>query len=259
MKKLLFFALFLLSNTSIFSQNNLKVWYNKPARTWNEALPLGNGRIGAMVFGRVGEELIQLNEQTLWSGKPVNPNPNPGVAQYLPQVREALMNEDYPQAHKLTQKIQGLYSEAYMPMGDLLIHQKFEGEPTEYYRDIDIQNATAITRFKVGSTTFTREMFISAPDQVMVLRLKSSTAKGLNVKVSVKSQLRYLNSILGEKTLVMKGKAPSHSDPSYVRHHTTAVIEEDSLHCGGTRFELRLKVQSTDGQVVIDNLWRASF
>ena len=82
--------------SNVCAQKNLTLWYQQPASTWTEALPLGNGRIGAMVFGKVNEELIQLNENTLWSGGPVKTNVNPDAPKYLPQVREALLkDEDY--------------------------------------------------------------------------------------------------------------------------------------------------------------------
>ena len=123
MKKTYFVFALLLSSVSSFAQKNLTLWYKQPARNWNEALPIGNGRIGAMIFGRPSNELIQLNEQTLWSGKPINPNPNPEAPKYLQQVREALFNEDYKKGEQLTHKLQGLYSEAYQPLGDLLLKQ----------------------------------------------------------------------------------------------------------------------------------------
>src|SRR5688572_6055946 len=95
--------LFIISNyITAFGQRDTKLWYKQPARNWNEALPVGNGRLGAMIFGKVEEELIQLNEETLWSGGPVNTNPNPLALQYLPQVREALFKEDYKRADSLT-------------------------------------------------------------------------------------------------------------------------------------------------------------
>ena len=117
-----------------FAQNDLKLWYNKPADLWTEALPLGNGRIGAMVFGRVEEELIQLNESTLWSGGPVKTNVNPQAPSYLPQIRNALLNEeDYAKANELTKKMQGLFSESYMPLGNLMINQHFQSKNVSGY------------------------------------------------------------------------------------------------------------------------------
>ncbi|HEX9958267.1 MAG TPA: glycoside hydrolase N-terminal domain-containing protein, partial [Fibrella sp.] len=107
MMRLPVLTFFLFLSVASFAQKSQTLWYKQPARNWNEALPVGNGRLGVMVFGKVNEELLQLNEETLWSGGPVNHNPNPGVARYLPEVREALFREDYTQAAKLTQKMQG--------------------------------------------------------------------------------------------------------------------------------------------------------
>ncbi|MFD1820236.1 alpha-L-fucosidase 2 [Pseudarcicella hirudinis] len=246
--KLLNTAVFLFISTFVFAQNDFKVWYKQPARNWNEALPIGNGRIGAMIFGKVDEELIQLNEETLWSGGPANLNPNPGVSKYLPQVREALFNEDYQKAHDLTTKIQGLYTESFEPLGDLLLKQKFSGNPTDYYRDIDIQNATSTTRFKIGEVLFSREMFVSAPGQVIAIRLKASQKGALNVFLSTKSPLHFQNSKLSANEILMKGKAPVHTDPNYVGYNKEPIIYEDPTGCKGTRFALIIKVQSTDGK-----------
>lgn len=142
----LLFSIFLLTLTffSAKAQSNLKLWYNQPARNWNEALPVGNGRIGAMVFGRPDQELIQLNEETLWSGGPVNTNPNPMAAQYLPQIREALKKEDYKEAEKLSEKMQGLFTESYEPLGDLTLTHTYSGQPSAYRRELDISNAISL-------------------------------------------------------------------------------------------------------------------
>src|SRR6187402_3711643 len=129
--------------TSSLAQSDLKLWYKKPAVNWNEALPIGNGRIGAMIFGGAKEELIQLNEATLWSGGPANRNPNPSAAQYLPEIRKALFNEEYAKAEELTKKMQGLFTESYEPLGDLRLNYTLNGEVTEYYRDLDISSAIA--------------------------------------------------------------------------------------------------------------------
>lgn len=248
-----FLAILMLSVTlGSFAQKNLTLWYKQPARNWNEALPIGNGRIGAMIFGRPANELIQLNEQTLWSGKPVNNHPNPDASKYLQQVREALFNEDYAKAEQLTQKLQGLYSEAYQPLGDLLLKQDLKGEVSDYYRDLNINNATATTRFKVGNTEFTREFFVSAPAQVMVIHLKASTKGALNFTASTKAQHPIKKSVLGTDQLVVHGKTPAHADPNYVDYNPKPVIYEDPTGCGGVRFDWRIKVKSTDGKVSTD-------
>ena len=150
------FGLMLLVHFAATAQPDLKLWYQQPARVWTEALPVGNGRLGAMVLDRVNEELIQLNEATLCSGGPANLNPNPAAPQYLAPVREALFKEDYKTAAQLCRKMQGLYTESYLPLGDLRIKHQFAaaGEPTRYYRDLDIARATALTRFTVGDTEY---------------------------------------------------------------------------------------------------------
>ena len=122
-KALLVYFLLLLFCSNISAQSAL-LWYKQPAKVWTESLPLGNGRLGAMVFGGVSQELIQLNESSLWSGGPVKTNVNPEAPSILPLVREALFKENYKLAEQLTKKLQGVYSESYMPLGDLVIQQQ---------------------------------------------------------------------------------------------------------------------------------------
>ncbi len=153
MKNIFWIALLNLFAFSASAQSDTRLWYKQPASVWTEALPLGNGHLGAMVFGKV-DELIQLNESTLWSGGAVKTNVNPDAPKYLPQVREALLVEEYQKANTLLKKIQGLYSESYMPMGDLMIRHNFSGaEPSFYFRDLNIQDAVSTTSFRVNDTT----------------------------------------------------------------------------------------------------------
>jgi alpha-L-fucosidase 2 len=252
MKSLLFkfILVFLLGVTvSSFAQSDLKLWYKKAARNWNEALPIGNGRIGAMIFGGAKEELIQLNEATLWSGGPVNTNPNPSAAQYLPEIRKALFNDEYEKAEELTKKMQGLFTESYEPLGDLRLNYTLNGEVTDYYRDLDISSAIATTRFKVNGIEFTREQFVSAPDQVMIIRLTSSQKGALNFTVGTSSQLYFKNKTISDSEVAMKGQAPSHTDPSYLQTMEQAVVYNDPADCRGMRFELRVRAKNTDGKV----------
>src|ERR1035438_7486873 len=105
-KYLLFFLLLVTGIDGSLHAQNLRLWYKQPAAVWTEALPVGNGRLGAMVFGKVNEELIQLNESSLWSGGPVQTNVNPDAPSYLPQIREALLKDsDYDKARKLDEKM----------------------------------------------------------------------------------------------------------------------------------------------------------
>ena len=235
------------------AQQGLKLWYKQPARNWNEALPVGNGRIGAMVFGRVNEELIQLNEETLWSGGPVNNNANPKAFQHLADVRQALENEDYKLAEELTQKIQGPFTESYEPLGDLMIRQEIPGAVSAYRRELDISDAVCTTSFTVDGVAFIREVFVSVPDQVMVVKLKAGKNGALNFTAGMSSQLIYRNEALATNELAMHGQAPSHTDPSYMQTMEIPVVYNDPSRCKGMRFDVRLKVSNTDGQVTTDS------
>jgi alpha-L-fucosidase 2 len=240
--------------SSAFSQSALTLWYTKPAATWVEALPVGNGRIGGMVFGGVDEELIQLNESTLYSGGPVKRNVNPDAHTYLPQIREALLNdEDYTKANELTKKLQGVYTESYMPLGDLLIKQAHTGTASDYYRELDIEKATSTTRFTINGVTYKREVFTSAPTNVMVVRLTASQKGVLTFDVSARSQLRHQVSTGGSSELVVSGKAPAHVDPNYYNpKDREPVVYEDVTGCNGMRFQYRIKAVPTGGTIKTD-------
>lgn len=232
------------------SQNDpdLVLWYNEPAQEWVEALPLGNGRLGAMVFGGTAKELIQLNEETLWAGGPVDLNPNPEAPNYLNSVRKCLAEGKYTEATELCKKMQGKYTESYAPLGDLNIQQHFEGEATEYYRDLNLQNALASTRFKAGDVNYFREMFISAPDQVIVIRFSANKKNALNLDFQLSSPLKYNLSSKESNTLVMNGRAPAHADPNYFNANPEPVIYNDET---GMRFQLLCRVENSDGAVIV--------
>jgi len=246
---LLFTLCSCLSTVLVYAQPNLTLWYNKPARNWNEALPIGNGRLGAMVFGNVSEERIQLNESTLWSGGPTNPNPNPQAPQYLEPIRKALFDGDYALAEKLCQKMQGPFTESYEPLGDLILRFNIHGAPTAYRRELDISNAVTSSVFTVDGVEFRREMIASAPQQVMVMHLTASKKAALNFTIGTESPLYYKNEAIRANEIAMRGVAPSHADPSYVQSMVRPVIYHDAANCRGMRFELRVKVKNTDGDV----------
>lgn len=254
-KTILLASIFLVSLATVASaQSDEKLWYQQPAKVWTEALPVGNGRLGAMVFGGVANELIQLNESTLWSGGPVAKNVNPDAPTYLPQIREALMkNEDYEKAIELTKKMQGLFTESYMPLGDFTIHQQFvDTAPTAYHRELDLKNAVSTTRFTIDGVNFTREVFSSIAHQVIVIKLTASKPGALNVVINTGSQLRFTKIIDGENELVIKGKAPAHADPSYYNVHKEPIVYQDSAGCNGMRFQLRVKAILKDGAQTAD-------
>ena len=249
-------VLFIFSVSSkLMAQTDLKLWYKYPAKEWVEALPLGNGHIGAMVFGGVEEELIQLNESSLYSGGPVKKNINPSAQSFLSSVRTALLTEEnYSKAYELTKKMQGLYTESYLPLGDVFIKQNFGGaQPTAYYRDLDISKAIATTSFTINGVKYQREIFINAPDNIMVLRLTSNKKGSLNFDLSSRSQLRYELSVNGSNELVVSGKAPARLDPTYYNlQGRSPVVYEDASGCNGMRYQYRMKAISNDGNIAVD-------
>lgn len=249
---LTFFCFLLLQN--VYAQDSLKLWYSKPATQWTEAMPIGNGRIGAMVFGKTSEELIQLNESSLWSGGPKNDTPNLNAFKYLAPVREALFARQYHKGDSLLRFIQGNYTQSYLPMADLLLQQDFKSnaQPEKYRRELNIGNATTTTTFTINGVTYKREIFVSAPADVIILKLTASKPNALNFTVKTTSQLHYQNSAASATELVLQGKAPSYADPVYADIHQPNVGYDDSSGCGGMRFQVRLKALNTGGKVTTD-------
>ncbi|WP_343706888.1 glycoside hydrolase family 95 protein [Flavobacterium sp.] len=243
------FLVLTLTGFSVFAQKDLKLQYNQPAVEWTEALPIGNGTLGAMVFGRVDSELIQLNEATLWSGGPVHQNVNPDAFKNLALIREALQNEDFEKANILTKNMQGPYSESFMPLGDLILKQDFGGQKIENYnRSLDLQTGLAVTDFTIAGVKYKREIFASAPAQCIIIKLSADQLKKLSVTLDASSLLKN-ERIVQNQTLVLKGKAPSHSDPNYIDYNQEPVIYEDSSRCRGMRFELIIKPIIKDGEI----------
>lgn len=214
--------------TSGFGEGALKLWYTKPATQWVDALPIGNGRLGAMVFGGgaidpataaavsgpvptdPARETLQLNEDTLWSGLPVDGN-NLDAKSHLAEVRRAVLEqEDYHLADQLCTKMQGLFAEAYQLIGSLHVDCVHAQEVTDYRRELDISNALATTRYRAGSVQFDRVAFSSAPDQAIVLRLHASHPGQLNATIWMDGPLVKSVAALGENRLLLTGKAAKH-------------------------------------------------
>ena len=240
---------------TISAQTIAKLWYTKPAVKWEEALPLGNGHIGAMVFGGIENELIQLNESTLYTGGPVKHNINVKSKSFLPEIRDALLEkEDYVLAENLTKNMQGLFTESYLPLGDIRIHQTLLGvEPVNYYRDLNLQTAIATTKFTIGTITYTREMFTAAPGNIFIIKLSASEANALSFDVKVSSQLHNSVAINGKDELVISGKAPNHINPNYYNViGKDPVNYDDTTGCNGMRFQYRIKAVVKDGSIITD-------
>ena len=155
------------------SADRLKLWYDEPATQWVEALPVGNGRLGGMVFGGIGQERIQLNEDTLWGGGPFDPA-REGALAALPEIRRLIAAGEHAAAQALAQErfmANPMAGMPYQTVGDLLITMA-ESETTQNYRrELDLDTAVARTTFQIGSAQHTREVYVSPVDQVMVIEL----------------------------------------------------------------------------------------
>src|SRR6188768_3156584 len=168
-----------LSATVIHAQNNtaLKLWYNKPSgKIWENALPIGNGRLGAMIYGNVEKETIQLNEHTVWSGSP-NRNDNPLALDSLAIIRKLIFEGKQKDAERIAGRViitKKSHGQKFEPVGSLQLaftgHENF----SNYSRELDIERAVTKTSYTVGDVTYTREALASFPDRVVVMRLTAS-------------------------------------------------------------------------------------
>ncbi len=195
----------------------LFLWYRRPALRRLEAQPLGNGRIGAMIFGDVRHERIGLNESTLWSGEGGGGRQAPESAGVMAKLRQAVLAKDYGQADALSRQLQGPWSEAYMPLGDLRMDFAVGvGAVEGYQRRLDLDRAVETIEYAVEGVKYRREAFISAPDGVMVMRLTNEPAGHLALNCQLTTQLKFMkNRAEGGATIVMTGKAPSRAMPNY--------------------------------------------
>src|SRR5438094_588862 len=185
----------------------LTLWYRRPATQWVEALPIGNGRLGGMIFGDVVHERIQLNEDTLWAGGPYAPE-NPDALAALPLVRQLIFSGQYKEAHQLVAErmlANPLRQMPYQPVGDLLL--TFAGMPQveRYRRELDLDAAVARIAYMSGGVTFVREIFSSPAAQVLVVRLTASTPGRISLTVGMKTAQSATIASEGSDTLVMRG------------------------------------------------------
>lgn len=247
--KLLYLMLCFLGSMTMpcHSENSLVLKYQHPATHFGEALPIGNGRLGAMVYGDVFKEKLSINDDTFWSGEPKDWN-NPKAKEVLPQIKEALRKGDHQLADQLAKQMQGPYNQSYQPLANINIAFAGNGEPAEYVRELDLNKAIAKVSYKMGDVTYKRSYFSSFPNQVIVLRLEADKPGALNfdMGISGKHQRKvYIHNNLVEAY----GKAPKHVDPSYL--NTENPIVYDNLNGGkGMNYIACLQVAETDGKII---------
>ncbi|HMB62273.1 MAG TPA: glycoside hydrolase family 95 protein [Eudoraea sp.] len=230
----------------ITAQSDKVMWYDKPANYFEETLVLGNGTMGASIFGGINNEKIYLNDATLWSGEPVKPNSNPETYKAVEQVRKALEQENYQLADKLQRKLQGPYSQSYMPLGTLFIHFENTGDYTDYYRELDIGRAMAKVSYKSNDINYLREYFISYPDQIMVIRLTANKKKSINCTINFESLLKFKTEKKGN-SLEVNGYAPYNVEPNYIQNNPDPIQFDENR---GTRFTSTFSLESNDGKIV---------
>ena len=187
------------------------IWFRKPATEWNQALPVGNGRLGAMIFGGTAEEHIQLNEETLWTGGPYNPVTK-GASAALPEIRRLLFAGDVPRAHDLFGRtMMGVPYEQmkYQSLGDLWIAFPGHERATNYRRELGLDSGVARVSYDIDGVTFTREVFASAPDQVIVIRLSASRPGALTFSAQLHGVRNPAHSNYGTDYFRMDALAPN--------------------------------------------------
>lgn len=206
----LFLVLIISSCMAAEEENLLKLWYDKPASTWNEALPIGNGRIGAMIFGNPGVERLQLNEETVWAGAP-HSNVNPECRQYIPVIRKLVFEGKYQEAQEIANK--HIYSAhkgmPYQPVGDFYINFPGHDAVDQYYRELDIRNAVASVCYKVDGVNFKREYFSSFTDQVIVVRLTADKPGMITCDLTMGSLQRH-TTVIRDERIVLSGITGDH-------------------------------------------------
>jgi alpha-L-fucosidase 2 len=212
------------------------MWYNEPASYWNEALPVGNGRLAAMVFGGPVNEIIQLNEGTFWSGGPSR-NDNPNALGALPAIRQAIFSGMYSNVESMiNQNITAtqLHGSMYQPIGYLYLSFQGHGSYTDYYRELDLEKAVFAATYKVDDVTYKREVFASQPDQVIVMKLTASVPGRLTFSATMSGPLQKTRKVLDPNTLEMTGLSSTHEGVT-----------------GQVRFDARVRILNSGGSTTV--------
>jgi len=236
------------------SASDLVLWYQHPAQQWRDGLPIGNGRLGGMVFGGVTEEHIQLNEDTVWNGKKGGIHLNPEARQALPKVRKLLFEGKPQEAEQLEDKdMLGIPNRQpmYQTLGDLYITFAGQDGASDYRRELDLATGVARITYRVGDATYAREVFSSAPDQVLVVRLACDKPGQLSFHATLKRSQDSQTTTVAPDRVVLQGEALAHTsfwmNPRMTEEKLKA--EEANLQPNGVKFRAELRVLNDGGQV----------
>jgi len=224
---------------------NMKLWYRQPAQDWTQALPVGNGRLGAMVFGGTEHERLQFNEDTLWTGEP-HEYQHDGALEYLPTVRKLLFEGKQRQAEELAMDQMmsvPLRQEKYQPFGDLHLNFPTHDEQVNYRRELDIDSGLATVRYRIGQTNFTREVFSSFPGQVIVVRLSSDKAGQLTFTAKLDSPHPDTKTLVVNKnTLALRGQLQEYMNKRTKQKRPSVL-----------KFEALLRATAKGGKLTVDS------
>ena len=229
----------------------MTLWYQEPARLWTEALPLGNGRIGAMVFGDPNQERLALNEDTLWSGTPRDLNPKNKADTYRQVVELALQRRYHEAQTRIEQELTSGWSQAYLPLGDLKLSftgPGVSGPVDRYRRQLDLGQAIASVSYERGGVAYSREAFVSAPHQVLVIRLTANRLASIGLDLELASPLRSNSQAQGD-TLTLSGEAPGFLEPIYGQNQDKTVTYSENPTERGIRFTALVRALPEGGQV----------
>ncbi|MBE6271573.1 MAG: glycoside hydrolase family 95 protein [Prevotella ruminicola] len=213
-RKYLLLSAFTCLTTLAQQQAPMVLKYNKPATYFEESLPIGNGKMGALIYGGSDDNVIYLNDITLWTGKPVDRNLDADAHKWIPEIRKALFNEDYKLADSLQLHVQGPNSQYYQPLGTLHIKDLGLGEIKDYQRTLNIDSAIVRDSYKRDGRLVSREYFASNPDKLIAIRLRGD----INCQIALTAQVpHHVKSTLGQ--LTMTGHATG--DPQESTHFCT--------------------------------------
>lgn len=223
---------------------SLMLWYDEPANDWTEALPVGNGRLGAMIYGGKENEIIQFNEETLWSGQPHN-YANQGAYKYLDDMRKLLWEGKQQEAQELGNAqfmSQPLGQMSYLPFGNVLLKFPGHSNSTSYQRRLNLENAISTVSYSVDGVRFKREVYSSAPAQALIIRLEASENKELNFTAKLNSPHSDYKVLVDGDEIILRGKA---NNPPLEKDSNGNPYPKSRLS-----FEARLKIETEGGGLV---------
>ena len=268
--------LFLCTSCHKPDPSSLTLWYHQPAANWNEALPIGNGRLGAMVYGKTDNEVLKLNDNTLYSGEPATSWKGLDITATYDEVVNMLRTGKYAETADFLQKHWlGRLHQNYQPLGEWHIDSHLDGVITDYQRELDIANSVMRISYKRNGIGYTREIFASYPDDVIVVRMRSDAKNGLDITTHLSSvHPATKQNVSPDGLLSMSGQAPGYAqrrtfeqieqwgfqykhpelfNPDGSRKYNKLVLYGDEINGMGTFFETRIRAIAPDAKMTVNN------